>query len=213
MAPRKPVRRKNAKSLVKTVRKVAKEVIQRSLETKFHNYAAASAGIDSAGNIWDVSVISQGLLDSNRVGDTISPKSMNIRLNIQPPTNGPWYEMRLVLFIYKDVYDGVSGVPTASDLFNSSYVGTNNATNAPRNMDQLMSFHILYDRTFEVTPQRGNISVQFTRKITKKLQYLAGSNAYGTNKIFLLAVSNDTSGFATYKPILSYVTHLEYKDG
>lgn len=201
----------------KTMEQVAKRVVKNALETqaelKFHNYSIASQNIDSAGNLYDLSVIAQGLTDSNRVGDVIRPEEIELRMTVVPGSANTRSFLRVIIFQWKDLYEASLGLPTFNDILNSNYQSTVNTVNAPRNMDKKEAVRILVDRTYGVNYYSNDQKVIVkTAKIMRKIHYTAGSQYYGSGKIMMLLVSDDTSGLNAYRPTVSFVSQLTYTD-
>lgn len=205
---------KTTKLTEKKVKKIVREELKDELEHKHYYLAYAGASIDNtSANFWHICTPPQGLLDNNRIGDTIRPVSVEIPYSIEPAANGPRFDIRIILFQYKELYTGTA--PSFNDLFNAGYLATANSCNAPRNVDLLSHYHILYDKKHVVSTASGSKKgyIKIKAKRLRKIQFNAGSATHCTNGLWFMAVSNDTSGIGTpYQPTLHYAPAIIYTD-
>jgi hypothetical protein len=202
-----------AKQADRHTRKIVKKVLDKSLELKFHNYSSAgsSLGSDATGTIFELGIIAQGTTDSNRIGDKVSPKSVDMRLTLRTGSAGTSATARVIIFQLKDSYDAASGPPLFEDLLNSVYKSTVNAVNAPRNMDKLRNFNVIYDKVHSMTIDDELKFIDIKRKRLSPIQYQAASSYYGTNTLWMMAISDDVGG-TTGRPVLTFVNQMTYTD-
>lgn len=204
---------KSNKTIKKEVKSEVKKALTKTVEEKFHNFAIGSAQIAGTGNIWDVTQIAQGLLDSNRVGDHIRPVEVDLFATLRTSINNIDNNIRLILFQWKNQYDSVTGLPTFGDILNSSYSATVNTVNSPYNMDKLGLRRILFDRTYALNLySKDQHVIRKTRVPMRSIDYQNGSAQYGNGKIFLMAVSDDTTAVGGNMPLLSFVVQVRYTD-
>lgn len=205
---------KTEKLTEKKVKKIVRDELKDELERKHHYLSYSGASIDNiTANFWQLCTPPQGLADNNRIGDTIKPVLVEIPYTIEPASVGPKFDIRIVVFQYTSPYTGTA--PAFGSLFNSGYLGTGNSCNAPRNMDLLEQFHILYDKKHVVTLASGNKKgyIKIKAKRLKKIQFTAGSLYNCVNSLWFMAVSNDTSGAGSaYQPTLSFAPATFYTD-
>lgn len=188
-----------SKREVKEVRKIAKQAQRQEQELNFHIYEL-SGTVSTIGTIGDMSVIAQGVGDQNRVGDQLSPTSMEFWYdwNIADAFN----RCRVIVFRWLD-----NGAPGVSDIL----LGT---TTLPRvfasyNKDNRSKFNVLYDKTHvgALVPASNSIlSGSKSRKLTGKINYEAAGTA-GNSHIYVLAITDSTT---TAHPGLRFYSRINY---
>lgn len=188
-----------SKREVKQVRKIAKEACRGDQETNFHIYEVTS-GVGDVGLIGDLSVISQGIGDQQRVGDQLTPTSMEF-----------WYDWnvadsfnrcRVIVFRWLD-----NSTPSVNDVLLAT-------TLLPRvfasyNKDNRAKFNILYDKTHvgSILPASNSIMAgSKSRKLTGKINYEAASTS-GNSHIFICALSDSV---AVSHPTLRFYSRINF---
>lgn len=198
---------KRQESIVRsTARSEAVKVIREQGEEKFHDVLRAFTGLSYAGFIEDLTAISQGTADSNRIGDKLTPKRMEIRLNVPDALAGTF---RFIIFRWK-----ATSVPIPGDILKPAHVNTQYAPLAPYFHDQRSQFNILYDSGV-LSQGSVNASKTFTfnksmKMANKDVKYTAAGTA-GSGKIYLLSI-NDGDPLISSPPQLSYIVRLTYTD-
>lgn len=194
----------------KDVKKVLKQVEKADVETKYVGRSSASSSIDSSGNLWDISDIPQGLTDSNRVGDQVRVTDVELRYSATVAASGVPVQLRVILLQWNDLYDATTGLPTYDDILTSTYNATINACNSAYNHDNRGTFRVLSDRTHSLSASNVTQAKITFRNVLRKIKFHSGSTYYGTGKILLFMTSNDIT--LSDRPVVSFVTHLNYTD-
>lgn len=186
-----------SKREVKEVRRIAKEACKEDAEINFHIYEIGST-VSTTGLVADLSVISQNVGDQGRLGDQLSPTSLEFSYDWNMVDG--FNRCRVILFRWLD--NGVVGV-------NDILLAT---TTLPRvfasyNKDNRNKFNILYDKTHvgAILPAANSIvAASKSRKLTGKIRYENGTTS-GNSHIYLLAITDSTTashpGFRFYSRI------------
>lgn len=158
-------------------------------ETKYiDTVQTTSTNFDNnTGLMIPLSLCSQGVSDTSRIGNSILCKHLTINWAVTiNPSNTNGNRFRIIVFIDKQNVKGVS--PVATDLL-ASVVPT-----ALKNVDNLDRFVILRDIMRKVDPDEptvnGKIYIPLHRLHTKYDGSLGQQSDLAENGIYLLALSN-----------------------
>jgi hypothetical protein len=212
---KRPVRRSNlpgAPSVLpsgekRAIKKVVRDMLSSTDETKYFDVTLTQQTIDYNGRIDHLSAVPQGDSDSQRDGDVILPKRLDIMIRIDEPSGVTLQSnlTRCLVFRYKPTITTTPG--------NIITLGTVLAPLSPFQWDYLVNFDVLYDEVF-VTGDYGGTPISHVKKISlnlkrNKIQYVAGSTGTAAGKLFLMFVTDQvTSGL----PIVTYYSRLQYLD-
>lgn len=198
-------RSKNTKARVATKAYVKKQ-IHKDEETKyFDKVQSAITAIDYSGtNISLLSGVTQGVGDSQRVGDKITLRALRLRLAVA--YNGLDATIRVILFQYKQ--QTALHPAAVSELLTPGYVGTINAAEAPFTHDYQGFYKPFYDKTVCITsvgPKLKYFDIKPSLKFLRKtIAYSAGTtDAYG--HIYCLVISNVTGVNAPQSTLVSRI--------
>lgn len=179
------------------VRKIAKKEILKNQENKLH-VVGVTGGVNNAGTITDLGAIAQGLLDTNRIGDSILMGSMSFRGRVVFADQ--YNATRMILFQW---FEDTTPIPSDLLLATASWKSAYNSDNHQK-------YKILYDRTYFTdnvnrlqVPIRGRVKMS-----RKKLAYLASTTG-GTSKPYVLFIS-DSGGVPDPNPSVDF--RLNYRD-
>jgi len=202
---RKHYKKTGLKAMVKSV---VKKEVQREAETKFLYFqsSAGPAGIDNVGITVDLSAISQGANDSQRIGDSVMPSSLEINYcGYSRKQTGNTLRVVIVRWTQDD---GNYPLSPSVVLNNNSTVETALSTYVH---DYRPQYNVLYDQRHEL----GYIDVGASRAegkikipIKKKIEYIGGTTD-GTNKIYMIVISDDGSLTNCF---FQYAGQLNYRD-
>jgi len=210
-----------ARKAIKSIaRREAKSVLARATEMKFHHVSVSSTKVTNSGTTNDylITQFGQLLTDSGRVGDTVNLKRFHVKGILEPPTTaGQNSAMRFVILRSKQRYTAAIASTEWADVFNSTYTSTVQSVNAPRNMDTLKSYSILYDKVFTFKGGSDSsatkpIALDIDLKLNSKLQFEGGSTNYGNGHIYIFAISDNLSATAADQPAMSWVSTIYYTD-
>lgn len=175
-----------SKPTKKGVRAVVQDELRKNTELKYYELQAGGSGIDNNGLIYDLSPVPQGLGDSSRVGDKITPHSLKVTLQagLADTTN----MLRLVFFRWKP--SSIAVAPTIAGIF-SAGPGSVWAPTANYNHDQRGNFVVLYDKLFNLSAgAKPNPLIKRTIKLTTdKIDFISGSTNR-LNGIYMAAISD-----------------------
>lgn len=188
----------------KAVTKIVKQQISKEIETKFLEVNNGSS-FDYNGTIYDLSAVTAGTGDSNRIGDKITPKSLKMNASITPGDS--INVCRFLVFRWHP--SSVTDPPTIAKLFGAG-PGSGWAPYSHYNHDGRTNFSVLMDRFFYVGDQSKQVQLinKTLRLASKPISYIAGStNRY--NGIYLAIISD--SGAAP-NPSMVITFTLNYDD-
>lgn len=210
LARKAPSRRRRRPFSSRKMYNIAKTAVRRMAETKFHETSQLAQNVDYSGSLWDLTNMAQSATDTTRNGDQVTVKTLQMRASYTFGTSPN--EMRLIVFQW--LVDDNVDAPIATDILSS--VGSALATLAPFQHDNASNYRVLYD-TGPLSTDTYNTHKVFRKiylplykmkKCVKKVKFDGGST-YGTNHLYLLAISND--GAATY-PTLNFWAKFNYID-
>lgn len=198
--PRKKNQVIKSRKLNKTIRTVAKSVINKQAELKYHDDSNASAP-DWSGYLQCASLIPAGSSDTTRVGDQLFMTSMDVRQNVVlgDSTN----MLRIIYFIWK-----LESTPVAGDILASTLLNTVDAPLSHYHKDGRTNFVVLSDRTYTLSGNRTIMTSHFTRKLNKNL-YLNGGGTSGKNHVWMLTISDSS---AVTHPSLVSNCRIRFRD-
>ncbi len=180
--------------------------------------AFAGVNLDSAGNVWDLSIIPQGSSGSptTRLGTSVRLQKLEVRGMVGTPTSGDPYNAVRVLIVrwYKDV--AAQGGVVVGTFLESTFLSVPGAPFAPitynQGLQMIRTFKVLYDVTLNVAPGMGSavFSVEIPLDVRADFNGSLGTESESlSNTIFLVAVSD--SAVIPY-PSITYVSRLWWTD-
>lgn len=198
-------------------RRAVRSALNSQLDHKWLPSAAVyQATFDDANTVCvDLTNISQGNADGQRIGDSIQLTNFIWRGTITPGSVDCFG--RIILFQFHELDSGTS--PTRTDVLTSTGGGVGTLTNWSHNKDSLDAkrLRILADWRFPIRVASSsdyNASVLFfrTKRLRKAVRYNLGTN-YGTNKILMWFGSTaPTGGVTASKPYLAWQSEVHYTD-
>lgn len=183
---RKPIYRKKT-TVPRTFKKFVKTQINKNLEYKYRTAYYNPGGIPNNGTVTSLINISQGLLDTERVGDEIKLRTITFRYLVQIADSSN--VLRIIIFQLKQQN---TFAPSVASVLN----GTSPTYLSQYNVDNRSNYQVLYDRTHITdynAPVRivtGRVNMKYCKR---KIQFIAGSPTNGTNMIYALAISDSSA--------------------
>lgn len=182
----------------------------RHMELKYVDTAVFGTVTSATWQLTQMSVPTIGTGDTQRTGDQISLKNIELRWSAYLPSgfvivNGS-SSVRVVIFQwYSDTF---LGAPSGLDVFQTTGLGT--SILAPYTHDKRQDFKILYDEVVCLSTNGPDATdrVVLVQPGKKKLQYV-NSGLSGTNNIFLAIISSDNTANA---PLIDYYCRVNYYD-
>lgn len=164
------------------------------LEEKFLDWQATNA-VSSTAQIQLINDIDQGDGDSDRSGNSIFAKSVQLRMTTIPHASATWTFLKWAIVLDKEADAAVLGTPTYIDIFNRADV------NVFVNMDNSRRFTILRTGIIQISPDSkdGYYLEVPPIKLGFKCLYegATGSTDYKENALFLVLVSNESTNAPT----------------
>lgn len=203
--------RTTGKSLTKKERKEVRTIVKKqqaqTSELKFHDDFIVANTISDVGIMRNITLISQGLNDFDRVGDSIHPTSLEVRAHFTATDTTNL--LRFIVFRWVPQNNPATPSPALSDIL--LQVAGTTPPYQMYNKDKRQEFNILKDFTVDVnTNDRLDQWRTFSLKLSdsKKCMYNAGSNT-GTGLLYIAIASDST---AVGHPLCSYYCRLRYRD-
>ncbi len=182
----------------KVVSTIAKRVVNRGSELKRHDVLTNVSNVSTTGLIQDMSAVAQGSTDVTRVGDSLSPRFLQIRYQLAAgdTTNA----VRVIYFHWK---------PNSTPLIDDVLEVETSPFSAYSN-DNKQEFKIVYDRLHSVSTSGpdGPVVVRKIFGLMSKIQYFAAGTT-GSQKIWRILLSD--SGAAAHPTFVGH-TRLQYYD-
>lgn len=183
-----------------------KRLIANVEEVKHFDAGASATSVDFSGVQWALASIPQGNQDSQRVGDKLKLKDIDVRFELKLGTSPN--KFRVLVYQWHDMSGASSPLPI-SILENT---GTVDSPLQPYIWSNKSQYTILRDKTYNL---ETSVSTMVTdrffikRGFRKQVNFTVGSSTLQTNGIFLLAITDD--GAVTY-PTLAFHSRVRYTD-
>lgn len=185
------------------VKQMVKSMIQQPVEQKYFDQSLALGAV-VAGNIYCISDITRGDDVTQRIGNQVVLKEIDMRTSFSINTN---VQKAAIRFIILQDKQGMNA-PIVTDILESGLVGTAYTDVCPYYWDYRRRFKILHD---EVVPMNRNGSNGYSvrhihRKLNSKAQYIGAATTF-VNQIYLLVIGAelnilDISNFQYHSRIL-----------
>lgn len=192
-----------SKPAKKEVRSIVKNTINTRTELKYIDVGADAVPpgqtVTLAPKLFQLITVAQGNADTQRIGDEIYLRDLEMRGQIVQPVPGAGLSadniIRIIIFQwYGRITLPAGEQPAANDLLQDS---VNAPANSFINHDKRELFGILYDRVFATSnPYMTSRSIRIRlRKFRHKVKFNQGANTPMENSIWLLITSNSTAAF------------------
>lgn len=159
------------------------------------------------GDIYPLDQVAQGTGDNNRIGDTISLQSIQMRLDLARTTADG--VLRVILFRWMQ-----RATPTVANILEAPLFATQQYQQ-PINKNYGKSIKVLFDKTY--TLATGQTQLQ-TDKIYRKAKYQTefdsgtAESMNGTYLLFIGSPINVASPTAAQFPVYSFTSRITYTD-
>lgn len=169
-----------------------------SPETKWVNLSLARAPISTTFNPTLLNSVPQGTGQSQRIGDEVTNKSVQIRLDILRGAVDSF--LRVILFW---ALDGSTATP--SDILETQ------SYQSPLNKNQGKSFWVKFDKTYALAAGQSQAQVdEIWRQLKCKTEYEAGSIVINQNSLYLAFISDQAT--TANQPQVSFTSRVVYLD-
>jgi hypothetical protein len=227
MVYKRTFKRKRTK-ISKPLRQAVKKMIKANIETKMVDYYEGLEGAEiyanRLGNIHYLSGVAQGTDDNQRIGDTIKPVDLTVRLMLRFYVNANvnttyWGNpMRVVIFSYDCSLDnGTASQPIPTDVIRNQNGGLGDSLQKFTNQNNQNAYTILHDKVY--TPRRDNnflpTQIVIRKKIPKTITYsglLGSAGSASRNAIYMCVYSYFNQIVDTTFAIYTIQSRLRYKD-
>lgn len=186
-------------------------ILNRISENKYKDLTVGYTVVDYNGLIWDLTPILQGTSDTQRIGDSYMPTRIEVRGQVHgaDATN----DIRIVLFRWNQD-SNATGDPVPSNVLQSTFTGTANATQAPFYHDKTPNFWVIHDERIALAGDVSNSKYVQNFEINRKLQtkpvaVTDSATGAGTFKLYLMVISD--SG-AVNHPAVTFGSRVFFRD-
>lgn len=202
-----------------TLKKLNKKVnsLSKGVEMKFHDENASASGVRYG--VENVSLLFdpvQGLLANNRIGDTVSPKSIDLKIELhQTNTLAAQPESVMVrVMLLQSKHGFVPQSVSVSDATGVlTFANTNKASLSPFIEENRVHFKVLHDQNYIVGPRGVDTNMRYIR-IRKKLSGVTRFTESGigveNNGLYLFMTSD--VDVATTAPNRTWASRVSYTD-
>jgi hypothetical protein len=193
------------------LRSLVRQELNSRRQDKFFDTNLSAQNIPSAGTLQGLSLVPQGVGQSQRVADELFAKSLNVTWEIVQLNADIYSNSRLIIFQWFPSTN--LGVPTTADILQSTgAVGLY----SQYNWEFRLNYRILYDELIAmaglVTSPCGISNISRLNILIKdfkhNFEYHPAATS-GINQLYLLYISDSA---ATPFPLFSFASRLEYTD-
>lgn len=200
---------KNKSASDRKMRKIAKDIMSRDTETKYHqtDNTGNSFPVDVAGVVFQVCSVPDGTLDIERIGGIIRAHRLEVKLHIEhedvlkkPVT------CRMIIF-----RNNCQG----NQNDNQSFVieGGQVPTEALYNWNNRKILQIVHDKTWVLDPNNGPTNISYTANVFKTAIMKfdgPGGNSNGMGRYQILFMTDAPT--VTDSPAFGFASRLYFKD-
>lgn len=217
---RKGMQSDKAKAAKANIRKIARaaaiaETAQQS-ELKYFDTSATYAQVDRAGTLVNCCGIAQGVAQSQRIGDRISPQALELRLDAYYAPNtlatDVGHKFRVTVFMWGDS-DSVAGAPAIANLYTfAGGIGDYRLTCSPFNWQAIKQKLVipLFDKVYQINTAK-DLALRVTIPLKKQIPF-DPTLTTGQDKVFMMMTADDATGAHTPDVQVQYTTRLLYRD-
>lgn len=198
---------KTNKSVRKEVQKTVKSMLQKDVEVKYFDQYQLSTNVTAVGTLACISDIVRGTDVTQRVGNEIMLKSIQVRLGCYINANATQTALRYLI-----VHDTMGvNAPSVSDILEAAFLTSYYSEVAPLYWDYRKRFRILKDKVIYLCKQSSisGYAEQFSLKLGFR-SYQIGSSTTFKNQVYLLLVSNEPNVLNT--PVVNIHTRIMFTD-
>lgn len=214
---------KKKNDLTNKVKKVVNRQIAKITELKFFDTKMSSKRVQRGSNpqaVTCLTLVAQGLLDENRVGDKLTLTSLNMRITVQlsqQTTAISLYSVhRIIILQYHPQYDCSVAIPLTYFMFPSDT--GQEYTRGQYTIDRKKDFSIIYDKTFSFYDSNagGSMANKFhgynisLKRAQKDVQYDAASASTMRNSLWCYVLGPDDN--AVTNPVTFGTWRIRFRD-
>lgn len=179
--------------------------LSKHVEIKYFDQFS-SASLTAAGTLANISDVTRGAEVTQRVGNQITFKGIEVRFSAT--INGAATSTAVRMLLFLDTM-GVNA-PNVGDVLDSTFLGSTYSQVAPYYWDYRKRFVMLKDETTYVNKESNASCFYHVKHKLNVISQNIGSATTFKNQIYLLLVSNEPNVLAL--PTFWYTTRLTYTD-
>lgn len=203
-------RRLRRSTLLPLKKQVARLSAIANVERHWYDRAATGIQIEALPVlVSNLNTIFAGDANLNRNGNVIKPSFINVRGTIALNPNLRIATARVMLVRDWGAPGGVA--PNPNLILDGTYFSTVNAPNAPRYVNQLKRFQVLYDKNFTLANDATNMIRHFDIrvKLGGEIHFFSTNSTDWDKGTIYLVLMDDNTTAANYNTV-SYVSRLTY---
>lgn len=188
----------------KTFKTMVLKVLRGNIEPKYITASTTAQTVDWLGGLNSFTDIVQGSAQTQRVGDELRLKSIDLRYQIACADTTQC--MRIIVFQWFQ-----NTVPTVNNILYSN--GTAQAPFGALNFEQRRNYRILYDRMHSldiITEIQNGVHVRIWKIPKRNIVFTTTGTTVGNNKCYIYFISD--SSVAPH-PTLTWQIRVNYTDG
>lgn len=204
-----------SKNQKKQVSKMLTNKIKAEAELKFHEerwVVNAEQTGTVANAIYRITNITQGVQDSQRVGDECKPVFVRVRICAETNQTDPEPAcVRAVLFQWHQ--DSGRDAPDPAEVFMGNALGTIYAPLSEMNHDDRRQFSVLSDKIFTIGKNGADNAIKvltLSSRRMRKLKFRAATQQ-GNEHLYLAVLSSRAAGL-NQEPILNCSARVQFTD-
>lgn len=191
-----------SKTVQRYVGKAIRSYERKNIEHKYHAYGFLATSTTNLGVVFDLTQVSQGLVDTGRVGDQIKLSSFRANALFRAST-AVGQCIRIIFFQYGD-----EATPTRTDILQNDTAGYTHMSTL--NHDSLRQGKLIpiLDRTIVMDGDDPVAKVDFNFLLKRrKVNYVNGTND-GNNKLYMYVCTDQISS----TPTIEFYGKLNFTD-
>ena len=174
------------------VGKAIRSFERRNVEHKFHVWSLLGTSTINLGVIYDLTQISQGLLDSARIGDQIKLSSFRANMVLERAASADQL-VRVIFFQWGD-----SATPTTSELLQNDGAGYTHISTLNHDALRQRKLIPIVDRTVVLDPDDGKCKLDFNFLLKRRLVNYQNGSTNGSNKLYMYICTDQISSAPTF---------------
>lgn len=191
-----------AGSMAYSAYKMARKLMDAvNVEYKVYNTTASNVPADYTGSSTSLNIPSQGLLDTNRVGDSLKCQNLTFRFIGSRGTTDCF--VRYIIY-----WDQQNQISLGSDLLEN--VGSQQAVISPKNYDNRFRSSILHDYSHFLTASDPLCKSEISIPINRHTQFNGATTTIQTGALKVLVISSLVAGATT--PSVTWNSRLSFTD-
>lgn len=195
--PRRKGKQDTAYELAKKAYALAKKAY-KAPELKYYAAAGTVTGPSSSGSAEQLSEISQGVTNNDRIGDSIHAKSLHLRMKMNLNASATSSQVRVIIYKWLSESPSLS----SSDILESASI-TSFKTEANRYQSQF-----LMDRVFTLNTDTPELFLQEKIKLGMQIHYNQAVTQPTVNGLYIFILSDE----AANTPTLAYDYRVYFTD-